>query len=60
MRGGSILGDLKTNLNTLKDNFTNSITTQVATNLSTIKERAMQRFNKAKEVVTSKMNCFKN
>ena len=60
MRGGSILGDLKTNFDTLKNNFTNSVTTQVATNVSAIKERAMQRFNKAKEVFTRKMNCFKN
>jgi|LakMenEpi03Aug12_release.lakeMendotaPanAssembly.Ray.scaffolds.fasta_scaffold2816589_1 hypothetical protein len=59
MTGGSILGDLKSNFDTLKNTFTNDVTTQVMTNFSLYKERAMERFNKAKDIFTRKMNCFK-
>ena len=53
MRGGTIVGDLK-------NNFTNNVTTQVKTKLSLYKIRAMERFNKAKNIFTRKINCFKS
>ena len=59
MRGGSILSDLTSNFQTLKSNFTNNITTQVTSKLSAIKEQAIQRFNKTKDAITRKVNCFK-
>ena len=60
MRGGTIVGDLKNNFLTLKNNFTNNVTTQVKTKLSLYKIRAMERFNKAKNIFTRKINCFKS
>lgn len=59
MRGGTILGDLTNNFDTLKNNFTNNVTTQVMTKFSLFKESTMERFNKAKDAFTRKLNCFK-
>jgi len=60
MSGGSILSDLTSNFQTLKSTFTNNITNQVTTNLSALKAKALLRYNNAKDVVTRKINCFKN
>jgi hypothetical protein len=59
MKGGSILGDLANNFVSLKNNFTNGVTSKVSTNFSMIKDRAMQRFNKASEAITKKISCIK-
>ena len=56
MRGVTILGDLSNNFTTLKNTFTNNMTTQAMT----YAERAKQRFTKAKDAITKKINCIKS